>query len=102
MHVNLDNLPSVSLPLKIDFGFLFKKYNMPIRHASVFVFRRLMMGGERKEPYMDATLEVDSRVADRLGRMTQPEKIRRMSMSMIGKLFDGGGFSRKQSQAMTP
>ena len=101
MHVNLDNLPSVSLPLKIDFGFLFKKYNMPIRHASVFVFRRLMMGGERKAPYMDASLEIYSRVADLLGRMSLPANIRRMSMTMIGKLFDGG-VSRKLSQAKTP
>lgn len=53
------------------------------------------MARAKKPPYLDASLDVDKRVSDLISRMTLHEKIRQMSMTMIGKFFDDGKFSRK-------
>ena len=47
----------------------------------------------RKAAYLDSTLSVDTRVRDLLGRMTIEEKVRQMSMRLIGTFVENGRVS---------
>jgi len=50
---------------------------------------------DRKPAYLDSTLSVDTRVRDLLGRMTIEEKVRQMSMRLIGTFVENGRVSDK-------